>query len=107
MSKNLIIALVVILGVGALVYFKVGMKNDRMVGGVVSYTCESNKTFSLTYVDKNTVTLSGTGITSISLDENAAGFWVSADGKTTAKTVGTYAVVVQNNKTTHDRCVVK
>ncbi len=112
MSKKLIIAVVVILVAGALWYKGMKKAEDPKLGGpasggTVSYKCEENKTFLLRYVDANTVRLEGTGITNTALDVNVAGYWVSADSKITAKTVGTYAVVVQNNVTTHDRCMLQ
>jgi hypothetical protein len=108
MSKKLLLVVGLVVAVGLVLYFTGNLPGKaRTVGGVVTYTCDAGKSFSLTYVDKNTVTLSGAGMTSISLDENMAGYWVSADGKTTVKQVGSYVVVVQNDKTTYDRCATK
>lgn len=110
MSKKLIILLVVaVLGAGVWYFWKgAGSKTiGGTVGGTVTYMCDGNKSFTLVYVDKDTVRLQGTGITSINLDKNIADFWISADSKTVVKTVGSYVVLSQNDRVTYDRCVAK
>ncbi len=108
MSKKLLIAIVLILAVGALVYFKGTMKDtdDGAGAGTITYGCEGGKSFTLTAAGEGKVTVSGAGVTYVTLTETTkgSGYWANADGKTTVKTVGSYVILVQDDQVTHDRC---
>lgn len=126
MSKKMTVGILVVLALAAGLYFWNKNKSDTtgtpgtstspkasptatgnsvQGTGTVTYKCQANKSFALTFSDANTARLSGAGITGVTLKKTGVDYWLSSDGKTVVKPAGGYIVLVQNDQTTHDLCV--